>query len=251
MSDCDSGSGQPLPISLSGKRVLITGAAGGIGTAAARACRNLGASLVLVDIVKDGALREHYGALGLDGTCHQCNTADRQAVSTLSSNVGRIDALIDAAGLLGTEDWNDPDWDTAFDRVLGANLRGPINLARSFVPIMKQNGGGRIVYCGSVAGFTGGLRGGPHYAASKGGLHAFLRWLAQHVIKDNILVNAVAPGATDTGMIQGLGYDPEYYPQGRFAKPEEIGATLAFLCTGAAGFMSGSIIDINGGTHFR
>jgi NAD(P)-dependent dehydrogenase (short-subunit alcohol dehydrogenase family) len=239
------------PLALEGKKVLITGAGGGIGIGAAKACASIGADLVLSDILPEDQFRNRYAFLDRPFDYHVCSTAKRNEVEALAEKVRRIDALIDTAGICPFEDWRDPEWDASFDQVIDVNLRGPINLARAFMEPMKANGGGRIAVCGSVAGWTGGVRGGPHYAAAKGGLHAFLRWYAQHVGIHNITINAVAPGTTDTPMTQGQGYDPNYYPQKRFAQAEEIGATLTFLCTPAAGFMSGAILDINGGTYFH
>lgn len=238
------------PLAMAGKRVLIAGAAGGIGSATARIMSDLGAKLVLVDRLPADQLAAKLGP-SIKAEMYSCDTSKRAEVDKLAAEVGTIDALIDAAGVCPFEDWNNADWDASFDLVIDVNLRGPINLSRAFVPAMRANGGGRIVFCGSVAGWTGGVRGGPHYAAAKGGVHAFLRWLSNQVAKGNILVNAVAPGTTDTPMTQGQGYNPDYYPQKRFARAEEIGGVITFLCTPASGFMSGAILDINGGTYFH
>jgi len=241
----------PEPFGMKGKRVLITGAAGGIGSAAVRICTQMGAEVIRLDILDAGEMSRRDGSAAAAPAYHQCDTTDRRQVEALMARIGPVDSLIEAAGICPFEDWTNDDWDTSFDKVIDVNLRGPINLARAVVPGMRLRGGGQIAFCGSVAGFTGGVRGGPHYAAAKGGVHAFLRWLAQHVARDLINVNAVAPGTTDTPMTRGQGYDPSYYPQKRFAYADEIAATLAFLCSPAAGFISGAIIDINGGTYFH
>ena len=97
----------------------------------------------------------------------------------------------------------------------------------------------------------GGLRTGPHYAFSKGGIHAFVRWLSRQGAPHNVLVNGIAPGPVDTPMIEGQGYDPAAYPMKRMTRQEEIAAMAVFLCGAGGGYASGAIFDINGGTHFH
>lgn len=181
---------------------------------------------------------------------YEVDIANRPAVTELANAVGQVWAVIDAAGISPLDDWMADDWDEAFERVVGVNLRGPINLARAFMPAMIAAGGGRIVLTGSVSGRMGGINCGPHYAGSKGGVHALTRWLAQKGIRHNVLVNAVAPGSIATPMAAQMQIDPATYPQGRAGRPLEMGATLAFLCSPAAGFIAGTVIDMNGGTYF-
>jgi NAD(P)-dependent dehydrogenase (short-subunit alcohol dehydrogenase family) len=159
--------------------------------------------------------------------------------------------LIDTAAICPYDDWMAEGWDDTLDQVIRANVKGPINLTRAFLPGMIAATEGRIVLCGSVAGWMGGLRSAPHYVFSKGGVHAFVRWLAQRGAPHNVLVNGIAPGPVDTGMTSGKGYEPQRYPLKRLAIPEEIGATALFLCSAAGGYASGAIFDINGGTHFH
>jgi NAD(P)-dependent dehydrogenase (short-subunit alcohol dehydrogenase family) len=144
-----------------------------------------------------------------------------------------------------------PGWDEALDRVLAVNIKGPINLSRAFLPAMMERREGRIVLCGSIAGFMGGVRSGPHYAFSKGGVHAFMRWLSRRAAPYNVLVNAVAPGPVDTGMTSGMGYEPDAFPLRRMASPDEIATCIAFLCSPGASYASGAVFDINGGVFFH
>jgi NAD(P)-dependent dehydrogenase (short-subunit alcohol dehydrogenase family) len=240
------------PFDLTGRRILISGAAGGIGRATARLCAKQGAQLVLIDIVSKQQIREHVGADIADrAEIHSLDTGSRPDVTALAQHIGAVYALIDTAAIAPHDDWMAEDWEEALDRVIRANIKGPINLSRAFLPGMMQAGEGRIVLCGSVAGWMGGLRTGPHYAFSKGGIHAFVRWLSRQGAPHNVLVNGIAPGPVETAMTEGKGYDTSLYPLKRMAKPEEIAATAVFLCGAGGGYASGAIFDINGATHFH
>ena len=129
------------------------------------------------------------------------------------------------------------------------NARIPLALGAACIDHMGAHGGGRVVLVGSVAGHTGGtsLTTPPDYAASKGAVHTLVRWLSRQGVAQGVLINAVAPGPVDTAMTIGVGIRPETLPMGRMGTPEELGWTIAFLCTPAAGFMSGAVLDVNGG----
>lgn len=242
----------PSPFDLTGRRIAITGAAGGIGSATARLCAAQGARLVLADRLSIEEIRDRVGAdVAGHAAIHSLDTGCRRAVTAFAAEVGPVYGLIDTAAIAPADDWMAEDWDEALDAVIRANVKGPINLARAFLPGMVAAGEGRIVLCGSVAGWMGGIRSGPHYAFSKGGLHAFVRWLSRQGAPHGVLVNGIAPGPVETGMTAGKGYDPQAYPLRRMARPEEIAATAVFLCGAGAGYASGAIFDINGGTHFH
>lgn len=240
------------PFDLTGKRILISGAAGGIGSATAKLCADQGASLVLVDLLSPSQIRERVGETAASvAQMFSLDTGSRRDVEKFSKQIGSIYGLIDTAAIAPFDDWMADDWDDALDAVIRANIKGPINLTRAFLPGMIANAQGRIVLCGSVAGWMGGIRSGPHYAFSKGGIHAFVRWLSRQGAPHNVLVNGIAPGPVETAMTAGKGYDPQSYPLKRMAKPEEIAATAVFLCSAGGGYASGAILDINGGAHFR
>lgn len=238
------------PFSLAGKTVLVSGAAGGIGRAAVTICLKQRANVIAADIVSEAQWRADCPPELASVAYHQCDASDRAAVESIGARIGPVWAVIDAAGISPLDDWTDADWDADFDRVLHVNTRAPINLARAFMPGMKAAGGGRIVLTGSVAGRMGGIHCGPHYAASKGAVQSLTRWLAQKGIRDNVLVNMVAPGSIATPMASAMNIDPSIYPQGRAGRPLEMGATMAFLCSPGAGFIAGAVIDVNGGTYF-
>ncbi|MGA0594703.1 SDR family NAD(P)-dependent oxidoreductase [Enterovirga sp. CN4-39] len=235
---------------LTGKRILITGASGGIGSATAELCASLGAEVLACDIVDPAPVVGRLRQRGSAASAHICDVADRDAVAALQAVLGDVDVLVDTVGLCPFGDWESPEWDSEFDRVIDANVRGPMNLARAFMPAMIQRRSGRIVLTGSLAGHMGGLKAKAHYAASKGAVHALVRWLAQRATPHNVLVNGIAPGTTATRMAAEGDYDPSVVPMGRFATPEEIAGPIAFLCSPAAGYIAGAILDVNGGTYY-
>jgi len=117
---------------------------------------------------------------------------------------------------------------------------------------MAANGAGYVVLVGSAAGRHGGtsLDGGLEYAtyaASKGGLHTLVRWLARRAVKKNVLVNGVAPGMVQTPLFASVTLKPDGLPLGRFGQPDELAWPIALLCSPAASFISGAVLDVNGG----
>ena len=238
---------------MTGTHLWITGAAGGIGSATARLCSQLGASLVLTDIGPIAKLEALAQTLKGSVAVETCDVTQRDAVESLVRRHKPFTALADTAGICPFEDdWLAPDWnEAAFMRVMQVNVLGPINLVRAVLPGMMERKHGRIALCGSIAGWTGGLRAGPHYSASKGGVHALVRWFAQRAAPHHVCVNGVAPGPIDTGMTTGQGYNGSEYPMQRMGEPEEIAGMLTYLCSPAASFVSGAIMDVNGGTQMR
>ncbi|PHK96048.1 short-chain dehydrogenase [Pseudoroseomonas rhizosphaerae] len=241
----------PNPFSLAGQTVLITGAGGGIGSATARLCAGQGARLVLADLMAPEEIAARIGPAARDAACHRLDISQRPAVEALVAEAGPVDALIDMAAICPFDDWMAEGWDDSLRRVMEVNIHGPINLTRALLPGMAARGRGRIVLCGSVAGWMGGVASGPHYAFSKGGLHAFTRWLARRGAPQGVLVNAIAPGPVETPMTAGQGYRPEQFPLGRMATAEEIAAAAVFLAGPGAGYVSGAVLDVNGAMHYR
>ena len=235
---------------LSGRRILITGAAEGIGAATARICASLGADLVLLDIGNSEPVAAEIRKAGRAALIVTADASSRPDVERVATEIGAIDALVlNAAVCPWDEDWRAPEWDASFERVMAVNVLGPIHAVRAFLPGMIERRRGRIVFVGSLAGRMGGLIAGPHYVASKGGVHALVKWLAKQAAPHNVLVNGVAPASVETPMMREKPVDLTRIPLGRKAQPQEIAWPIAFLCSDAASYVCGTVLDVNGGVY--
>lgn len=241
----------PLPaqLSLAGRRIAVTGAASGIGKATAKAVTELGAAVVLVDLAPVDKVRAELEAAGATVDALQGDLTAEGFIGRLIER-GPFDGLAHCAGILHREHLSKAkNRVERFHKLMDINLRVPIELGEAFVEHMAGRGGA-VVLIGSVAGRTGGTSFGTpiDYAASKGGVHTLVRWLSRRAVGKNVLVNAVAPGPVETPMTaSNVEFDKSLLPRGRMGRPEEIAWMIAMLMTPAAGFMSGAVIDINGG----
>jgi NAD(P)-dependent dehydrogenase (short-subunit alcohol dehydrogenase family) len=235
--------------SLNGVKILIAGAASGIGACTAAACAALGAELVLADILDTAALQQQLRAKNHPVSAAQCDVTDRSAVEAMFARCGSLDALVVCSGICPFDDWMDEGWDDVFERTNSINVKGTVNCVRAALPAMMERGRGRIVLVGSLAGRTGGLLSGPHYVASKGAVGALVRWFARMGAPHNVLINGVAPGPVRTAMISGRNVNLASIPLGRIAEPEELAGPIAFLCSPAASYICGAMLDVNGGVY--
>lgn len=239
------------------KIALVTGAASGIGRATAEAFMRRGYTGVFVD--RDEALgRQAEAELRSLGDCRfiACNVADEAAVqATIAKAVeayGRIDVAFNGAGIDGetlpTADASTENW----DRIMGVNLRGLWFCMKYEIRQMLAQGGGSIVNCASSAGLVG-VPGLSAYVASKHGVVGLTKSAALEYARSNIRVNAVCPGMIDTPMWR-RSITPEVTatllandPSGRLGKPEEIAEAVLWLCDGAASFVTGHALAVDGG----
>ena len=235
---------------LSNMRIAITGAMGGIGSETARLVAEMGADVMLSDLEAPAPLADFIQSKGRGAEAVALDVADRRAVEAWAETCGEVHALVDCAAICPFDDWDDDGWDDVADRVFDINLKGPLNLTRAFLPGMIERKGGRIALVGSIAGRLGGVLSAPHYVMTKGGIHAFVRWLAKKGAPHNVLVNAVAPAPVATPMTQGQPFDATLFPMRRIAEATEIAGPLAFLVSKASSYISGAVIDINGAMHF-
>lgn len=235
---------------LSGYRVAITGAAGGIGSETARLVAGMGADVMVADLEAPEPLAEYLRSQGRQSVATALDTTDRAAAEAWAESCGAVDALIDCAAICPFDDWTDEGWDAVADRVFNVNLHGPLNVTRAFFPGMVERKKGRIALIGSIAGRIGGVRAAPHYAMSKGGIHAFVHWFSRRGAPHNVTINAVAPAPVATPMTQGEPFEPELFPMKRIAQAEEIAGPLAFLISPAASYVNGAVLDVNGAMHF-
>ena len=239
-----------IAFDLSGRRIVITGAAGGIGAASAAVCARLGAEVLLVDIVGSERVVEAIQSDGGRASSFVADAASGSDMERLSAEIGAADGLVlNAAICPWDDDWLAAEWDASFNRVMAVNVLGPIHALRAFLPAMVDRRRGHVVFVGSLAGRSGGLIAGPHYVASKGAVHALVRWLARQVAPQNVIVNGVAPASIETPMMHDRPVDLDRIPLGRMGKAEEIGWPIAFLCSDAASYICGAVIDVNGGVY--
>lgn len=242
--------------------VVITGGAGGIGLATARAMSRDGWRLALVDRPGDG-LRQAVESLAADGATVMAVPADvrrpEQADAGVAAVVDRFggpDALVTCAGIGRIEPIEQTD-DTLWEDTLATNLSGTFYWCRAAVPRLRQRGGGVIVTVASTTALTG-LPGRTSYAASKAGVVGLARTLAIECAADRIRVIPLCPGATRTDLVQ-QGYaaaaDPaaaaaahaRQQPIGRLSEPQEIAETIAFLCSPRAATITGATVIVDGG----
>ncbi len=242
---------------LKNKVAIVTGGGRGIGLAIALAFAREGAHVAICDVnasLLDTA-RAEIEALGGRGLALRADVADKAQVSRMVGDVlrelGTIDILVNNAGIyevLPIEEITEEQW----ERTLAVNLKGVFLCSQAVMGHMKRQRSGRIVNMASVAGKTGGQLAGAHYSASKAGVMCFTKSLAREVAPYGITVNAVAPGRIDTPMIR-IASDEENEalraatPLGRLGKPEDVARAVVFLASDEASFITGEILDVNGG----
>lgn len=250
-------------IDLTGRTVLITGAAGGIGSATARTIAGAGASVVIHDV--------HAGAIGalaqeLGARAHPlvADLRDRAATRQLWSDAlaieGRVDVLINNAGIYPPAplDLSLADWTDVWDLSLGVNLVAPAILCREAIATFSgQPQGGIIVNLASRAAFRGEDPEFWHYAAAKAGIVAMTRTIARQYGRQGVTAFAVAPGYVDTPFNQpfadkfGVETAARDTGLGEVAQPQDVANVLAFLASGLARHATGTTIDINGASYVR
>jgi 3-oxoacyl-[acyl-carrier protein] reductase len=241
---------------LDGKVCLITGAAGGIGSAIVEAFAVEGGSLAIADVDRSGKLAqtaERLSAAGRLVSAFSVDVTEEASVQTFVSSVrekfGTIDVLVNCAGVTHRGKFVDltvAEW----DRVISVNLRGTFIVTRHVVPVMVKAGSGQIINIASQLGQIGGALLVP-YSASKAGVIGFTKALARE-LAPNIRVNAIAPGPILTDMIRGrdAGWFTDMQsqlPLGRIGSPDEVAPTAVFLASSEGALYTGQTLGPNSG----
>lgn len=247
---------------LEGSAVLVTGAGSGMGAAAVGVLSRAGARVLATDVDERGldqaVDRAREGAAGAEVVATRCDVAAatevRQAIDGALSSFGRLDGVAHFAGILDRTPLFEIT-DELWDHVVDVNLKGSFHVAREAARVMERQGSGSIVLTASDSARAGSLVSGPAYASSKGGVIALTRALAKVLGPSGVRVNAVCPGLTMTGM-SGT-WEPELIddvtratPLRRLGESADMASVAAFLLSDLAGFMTGEIVEVNGGVYF-
>jgi 3-oxoacyl-[acyl-carrier protein] reductase len=245
-----------LAMPLTGKTAVVTGAAGAIGTAVAEALAAAGAQVVLIDLAM-GPLEALATRLAARSAC--VDLADPAAVMQCSRSIletlGQVDILVNNAGILSNAKMAATTLDE-WHRVQAINVDAAFLLSQAFLPGMRAARWGRVINMSSYAAKSGGLTAGTAYSVSKTAMIGLTFSIAREVAGEGVTANAVAPAYVMSPMVSDqLSADQQAaqlasIPVGRFCQPEEVAHAVMFLASPLAGFITGEVIDMNGGLHF-
>jgi 3-oxoacyl-[acyl-carrier protein] reductase len=242
-----------MTMSLSGRRALVTGASRGIGRDVARALARAGADVAInyrARAQDAAALKDELVAAGRRATIVQADVSrpgdvDRM-IADVRAGLGPIDILVNNAGAaapLPIDRVTERDWDAAID----TNLKSAFLVTQAVLPGMRAQRWGRLIFLSSVAAQVGGVV-GPHYAASKAGLHGLMHYYAAHLAKEGITSNAVAPALIETEMVtSNPNARKDIIPVGRFGRPDEVASVVLMLVENA--YITGQVVSVNGGWY--
>jgi len=244
--------------SLRGRNALITGGSRGIGRACALMLAGAGADVAIGSSPAGGEAAENVcreiRAIGRRAQAYAFDVGVRDDVHTACARVNddfkRIDILINNAGVNRDGTFRKMER-TAWDEVINTNLSSVFEVTRLFIDAMGERGWGRVINVSSIVGRIGNF-GQANYAAAKSGLIGLTKTLAREYAKKGVTVNAIAPGFVKTRMLDGvsekaLKFVLDSTPMGRLGEPMEIGASVLYLASPAAGFVTGHVLDVNGG----
>ncbi|NLV74752.1 MAG: SDR family oxidoreductase [Chloroflexi bacterium] len=245
-----------LTIDLSGKRALVSGGASGIGRACCLLLHQAGAQVAVMDLNEAGA-NETVALMG-GGSAIRCDLGNPDDVvrgaRAAEEALGQVDYLINCAGIIAYRTGLEAVTPDQWDLVLDVNLRGTFLLCRELIGGMQARRYGRIVTFSSLAARVGGIEAGAHYAASKAGLIGLTRTMAKIGGAYNVTANAVAPGVIATDPVRAqVGDHVDAYtstiPLQRLGEPIDVANVVLFLVSPLADYLTGLVIDVNGGMY--
>ncbi len=248
---------KPRPFSLDGKTAVVTGASRGIGHAVARVFAQAGADLALVARSQEPleTLAKQIREMGRRALVCPLDVTNWEGIPATVDHIreeyGRIDILVNNAGVWHkgfVDDLTVESWDRMFD----TNVKAAFLFCQAVAPIMRQQRWGRIINMGSLAAFTTGLVGAGDYAASKAALHTFTKSLARDLGPDGITANVIAPGQIETEMTaitdeEQIKRVVSMVPVRRVGQPEDVAYAALYLASEESGYVTGAILDVNGG----
>ena len=224
-----------------GRVAIVTGGAGGMGRRTAEDMRDLGAKVAVVDVRQP----EVPGCLGV-----QMDVTDpasvRAGIDRVHQELGVPGILVQAAGIFRIEPFEETTLES-WNLSIGVNLTGAFLVAQAVLPLMREAGYGRVVTLGSSAGITGGAKSVAAYGASKAGVMALAKAIATEYSRYGITSNALAPSLIETDMAAGIADLVDRIPVGRLGQPKDVADLILFLSSEHAGFITGAVVDINGG----
>jgi 2-hydroxycyclohexanecarboxyl-CoA dehydrogenase len=244
---------------LSGKAAIVTGGAGGIGSAICRRLAAEGARVGVFDLRADAA-KALATEIGREASAHAVDVTDHAAVvagvTAFEAHVGPTDILVNNAGWDHFAYFLDTD-PALWERIIAINLKGPINLHHAVLKGMQQRRSGRIVNIASDAGRVGSSMEAV-YSACKGGIISFTKTMAREMARAGVTVNCVCPGPTDTPLLRQLTGAGEQgarvgeglkraIPLGRLGEPDDLAGVVAFLASDDAAYMTGQVVSVSGG----
>jgi len=226
---------------IEGRVAFVTGAARGIGRSIAETLRDQGAR------VAGGDLRppEIEGVLGVAVDVADESAVDR-AFGQVEAELGPVELLVLNAGIFVIEPFEETTL-ASWQRTLDVNLTGAFLCARRALPAMRERGFGRVVAIGSSAGKTGGAKSIAAYGASKAGIMVMTKSIASEYAGTGVTANALAPALIDTDMVAVMPDMRERVPLRRLGTPQEVADVVVFLCSGHSSFITGEVVDVNGG----
>lgn len=246
--------------SLQNKKAVITGGGSGIGKAISVLFAQQGAEVHILELTEESAAQA-VAEINVNGgkvTAHACNVANQQQVASTFEKIGRLDILINNAGIAHVGKVDDTS-EIDFDRVMNVNVKGVYNCLFAAVPQLRANGGGVIINMASIAAWVG-IADRFAYSTAKGAVMAMTLSVARDYINENIRCNSISPARVHTPFVDGFikknypGQEKEIFeklsksqPIGRMGNTNEVAALALFLCSDEASFITGSDYPIDGG----